>query len=91
MRRRDFITALVGTALAWPLSARAQQAGRKARIGVLMGISDSDPEAGPRVEAFQKGLQDLELGRALRTLGQEPNSAFFVVPDVFMQVPHADY
>ena len=58
MRRRDFIVALCAAA-AWPLAVRAQQAGRVVRIGVLMGISDSDPEAGPRVEAFHKGLQDL--------------------------------
>jgi putative ABC transport system substrate-binding protein len=58
MERRTFITLLGGTAV-WPLAARAQQAGRVVRIGVLMGIADSDPEAKPRVEAFQNGLQEL--------------------------------
>ena len=58
MERRTFITLLGGTA-AWPFAARAQQASRVARIGVLMGIADSDPEAKPRVEAFQAGLQEL--------------------------------
>ena len=58
MRRREFIT-LLGGAACWPLVARAQQPDGIRRIGVLMGISDSDPEAKPRAEALQTGLREL--------------------------------
>ena len=57
MRRREFF-GLIGGAAAWPLAAVAQpQAAR--RIGVISAIPESDPEAKPRLMAFQKGLQQL--------------------------------
>src|SRR5205809_6375724 len=59
MKRRAFITLLGGTAVTWPLAARAQQAERTRRIGVLLGISENDLEARSRVAAFRKGLRDL--------------------------------
>jgi putative ABC transport system substrate-binding protein len=58
MKRREFIT-LVGGAMAWPLAARAQQGERMRRIGVLMSLAETDPEAQARVAAFRKGLQTL--------------------------------
>src|SRR5580704_10231036 len=59
MRRRDFISFLGSLALSFPIGARAQQSGRVARVGVLMGIGENDPEAKPRVEALQGGLKSL--------------------------------
>src|SRR4029450_10958891 len=56
--RRRFL-ATPGGAAAWPLAARAQQSSRMRRIGVLMGLSESDPEAQSRIAAFRKTLQGL--------------------------------
>jgi ABC-type uncharacterized transport system substrate-binding protein len=58
MKRRAFITFL-GSAAAWPLAARAQQAGKVSRIGVLMSLTADDPEGQARLAAFTLGLQQL--------------------------------
>ena len=57
MRRREFITLLCGAAV-WPLAARAQQAERVRRIGVLLPSAADDPVYQARVGAF---LQELSL------------------------------
>ena len=57
--RRKFIATLGGTALAWPLAARAQQADRMRRIGVLDSRAADDPEGRARLAVFLQGLQEL--------------------------------
>jgi ABC-type uncharacterized transport system substrate-binding protein len=66
--RRDFVTLLGGTVIAWPLAARAQLTERVRRIGVLMYQSADDPEAQARNAAFLQGLQEAgwAVGRNVR-------------------------
>src|SRR6266568_7553722 len=57
MQRRKFITLLGAAAAAWPLPARAQQAGKIPRIGFLGTASPSTFVS--RLDGFRQGLRDL--------------------------------
>jgi putative ABC transport system substrate-binding protein len=58
MKRRDFIT-LLGAAVPWPLTARAQHGERMRRIGILLPAAAGDSAFQTRIAAFLRGLQQL--------------------------------
>jgi putative ABC transport system substrate-binding protein len=58
MNRREIIAGL-GSAAAWPVVARAQQADRVRRIGVLVAYEEDDPEFKRRVSSLIQGLATL--------------------------------
>ena len=61
MRRRDFIRSIAGSALLWPLGARAQQAKGPTRIGLLPFGSPSNAYDQSLVDAFRSGLRQAGL------------------------------
>jgi putative tryptophan/tyrosine transport system substrate-binding protein len=59
MRRREFIIGIAGAPATWPLAARAQQVKQVRRVGVLLPLVATDPQAQERNAAFLQGLQQL--------------------------------
>lgn len=58
MRRRELLT-LLGSAAAWPVTARAQQGERMRRIGIMPAGVKNDPETEARLAAFRQSLDQL--------------------------------
>src|SRR5262245_42319928 len=59
MRRRDFLALMTYGAAHASVAAFAQPLEHARQIGVLIGLSENDPEAPPRVAAFQRALEAL--------------------------------
>jgi hypothetical protein len=67
--RRQFISALGGAAVAWPLGAHAQQPERIRRVGALIAFAETNSDGQAAAAAFRHGLE--RLGRVE---GQEYSS-----------------
>jgi putative tryptophan/tyrosine transport system substrate-binding protein len=67
IRRRELIATLGGIVAAWPAAVCAQQAHPIRRIGVLMGLAESDPQGQSEIDTFRRRLQALGMtGRNVR-------------------------
>jgi putative ABC transport system substrate-binding protein len=86
MRRREFIALLSAVAAAWPVAARAQQSGRRPKVGMV--YLGPVAMAGPRVEALLNGLRAAGYGGpeqieiVLRTTDGDPTRITPLVAEV---------
>jgi putative tryptophan/tyrosine transport system substrate-binding protein len=80
MRRREFMTLLGGTVVAWPLAADAQQPAAMPTVGVLWHAGNPGEEQ-PYFDALIRGFKDLGYadGRNIRFEHRFPNET----PDRF--------
>jgi hypothetical protein len=68
MRRRDFIKVIAGSAVAWPVAARAQQPGRVYRIGFITAGVPIRCECLPFTQSGHRNFLEQNFGAAIRLL-----------------------
>jgi len=83
MRWREFITFIVATLTAYPLTVGEHQNARARRVAVLIGVED-DAEGQTRLSAFRRGMHDLGWSEGVATwlaaiwlLFAQPERSFF--------------
>jgi putative tryptophan/tyrosine transport system substrate-binding protein len=89
--RRQFISAVGGATVTWPLMARAQQTERMRRIGVLMGFAETDAIWSAPLAHFRLALQRLgwtegrNIGIDVRWTGANPDRTRTQAADIVAQ------
>jgi len=96
MRRRDFVSLVVGGAVAWPLRVRAQEPGRTYRIGFLLPTSRQSPPVQAlfdelRLNGFIEGQNLTVVSQAFEAtddrLAERAQSLIDAKPDVIVSGP----
>ena len=98
MKRREFII-LLGSAAAWPVVSKAQQAERVRLVGMLSILGPDDPEGQTRRAVFEQTLQQLgwmvgrdlkieirQIGRDVDSLRRHAAELVALAPDVIFSI-----